>query len=53
MNRLEYIPGDLVTYNGNIVTIENKKKECIGFVSYSINEKDKLIISLLSKGDKK
>lgn len=23
MNRLEYIPGDLVTYNGNIVTIEN------------------------------
>lgn len=28
----------------SIVTIENKKKECIGFVSYSINEKDKLII---------
>lgn len=23
MIRLEYIPGDLVTYNGNIVTIEN------------------------------
>lgn len=23
MNKLEYIPGDLVTYNGNIVTIEN------------------------------
>ena len=23
MNRSEYIPGDLVTYNGNIVTIEN------------------------------
>lgn len=23
MNKLEYIPGDLGTYNGNIVTIEN------------------------------
>ena len=23
MDKLEYIPGDLVTYNGNIVTIEN------------------------------
>ena len=23
MNKLEYIPGDLVRYNGNIVTIEN------------------------------
>lgn len=23
MNKLEYIPGDLVTYNGDIVTIEN------------------------------
>lgn len=23
MNKLEYIPGDLVTYNGNIVIIEN------------------------------
>ena len=23
MNNVEYIPGDLVTYNGNIITIEN------------------------------